>query len=89
MEVENLSDFAGMLLFDKWSCNTDGRQTIFYRVEDGGPYTTVMIDQGSFSNCGEWNFPDAPLRGLYCRPAVYERVRGIDDFEPWLTKLET
>lgn len=88
MKVENLHDFAGILVFDKWSCNTDGRQTIFYLVEDGGPYTTVMIDQGFCFNCGEWNFPDAPLRGLYCRHAVYERVRGMDDFEPWLTTLE-
>src|ERR1700731_2426090 len=25
-EVDYLSDFAGMLVFDKWTCNTDGRQ---------------------------------------------------------------
>jgi hypothetical protein len=24
-EVENLHDFAGMLVFDKWTCNTNGR----------------------------------------------------------------
>jgi len=28
--VENLFDFAGMLVFDKWTCNTNGRQTIFF-----------------------------------------------------------
>src|SRR5258707_10449716 len=28
-EVSNIHDFAGMLVFDKWTCNTDGRQTIF------------------------------------------------------------
>ncbi len=27
--VENLHDFAGMLVFDKWTCNTNGRQTLF------------------------------------------------------------
>ncbi len=27
-EVENLHDFAGMLVFDKWTCNTNGRQTV-------------------------------------------------------------
>src|SRR5260370_40393280 len=27
MEVENLHDFSGMLVFDKWTCNTNGRQT--------------------------------------------------------------
>jgi HipA-like kinase len=29
-EVANLHDFAGMLVFDKWTCNTNGRQTLFY-----------------------------------------------------------
>src|ERR1700739_1448587 len=29
-EVENLHDFAGMLVFDKWACNTNGRQTVFF-----------------------------------------------------------
>ena len=29
-EVWNLHDFAGMLVFDKWTCNTNGRQTLFF-----------------------------------------------------------
>src|SRR5271168_460511 len=32
-EVANLHDFAGMLVFDKWTCNTNGRQTLFYLPE--------------------------------------------------------
>src|SRR5258707_10819191 len=32
-EVENLHDFAGMLVFDKRTCNTTGRQTLFFRDE--------------------------------------------------------
>jgi len=32
-EVANLHDFAGMLVFDKWTCNTNGRQTLFYLQE--------------------------------------------------------
>jgi hypothetical protein len=88
IEIKNLADFLGMLVFDKWTCNVDGRQNIFYRANVHAPYQAVMIDQGFCFNCSEWNFPDAPLRGLYCRPAVYERVRGMDDFDPWLTRLE-
>ncbi len=86
--VKNLGAFAGMLVFDKWTCNVDGRQTIFYQTEANAPYKTVMIDQGFCFNASEWTFPDAPLRGLYARKAVYERVRGLDDFEPWLNRLE-
>ena len=107
LRVENLHSFAGMLVFDKWTCNTNGRQTLFFRGtanqkqagdssgEDGDgagstvmPYITVMIDQGFCFNAGEWNFPDAPLRGLYARNRVYQGVIGMESFAPWLTLLE-
>jgi hypothetical protein len=91
--VENLHDFAGMLVFDKWTCNTNGRQTLFFREGDavrGGErqaYRAVMIDQGFCFNAGEWSFPDAPLRGLYARNRVYEGVTGMESFAPWLDRL--
>ena len=86
--VENLHDFAGMLVFDKWTCNTNGRQALFFRENPLSPYRAVMIDQGFCFNAGEWNFPDAPLRGLYARNRVYEGVTGIESFGPWLERLE-
>jgi len=88
-EVPNLGDFCGMLVFDKWTCNTNGRQAIFFRAGDESRYRALMIDQGFCFNAGEWNFPDAPLRGIYARHRVYESVRGIDSFEPWLSRVET
>lgn len=104
-EVDNLFEFAGMLVFDKWTCNTNGRQTVFFETRrpsgqvvaaaaSGEPglssyvYHTVMIDQGFCFNAGEWNFPDAPLRGLYARNRVYEGVIGMESFAPWLERLE-
>jgi hypothetical protein len=87
-EVVNLADFCGMLVFDKWTCNTNGRQAIFFRAGDESRYQAQMIDQGFCFNAGEWNFPDAPLRGLYTRHRVYESVRGIESFEPWLARIE-
>ncbi|MGB2641896.1 MAG: HipA family kinase [Candidatus Acidiferrum sp.] len=101
--VANVHDFAGMLVFDKWTCNTNGRQTLFFQEPVRGghpaadsatgeaapaPYTTVMIDQGFCFNAGEWNFPDAPLRGLYARNRVYEGVTGMESFAPWLERLQ-
>jgi hypothetical protein len=38
--------------------------------EGGRAYKTVMIDQGFCFDAGEWNFPDAPLSGLYARSRV-------------------
>jgi len=102
-QVANLHDFAGMLVFDKWTCNTNGRQTLFFQqpARDSHPsvdssasektaavYETLMIDQGFCFNAGEWNFPDAPLRGLYARNRVYEGVTGMESFAPWLERLE-
>jgi HipA-like kinase len=101
--VANLHDFWGMLVFDKWTCNTDGRQTLFFRDSSKGgrqfiesssvddleaPCSAIMIDQGFCFNAGEWNFPDAPLRGLYLRNVVYEGVTGMESFAPWLERLE-
>src|ERR1700677_1895127 len=85
----NLVDFCGMLVFDKWTCNTNGRQAIFFRPHGQQRYRALMIDQGFCFNAGEWNFPDAPLRGLYARHRVYESVRGIESFELWLERLES
>lgn len=134
--VRNLSDFLGVLVLDKWTCNTNGRQAIFFREPLGADaaaspgavsqtlgdapgtpsapghaalgnsaagyatqvystpgytasgYTAMMIDFGFCFNAGEWDFPDAPLRGLYARQRVYENVFGMEAFEPWLARLE-
>jgi hypothetical protein len=110
--VRNLPDFLGIFVFDKWTCNTNGRQAIFFRepedrpgpalspVPDPGPlahaggaapatpYVAMMIDHGFCFNAGEWDFPDAPLRGLYARHRVYQGVAGMEAFEPWLDRLE-
>jgi hypothetical protein len=86
--VSNLSDFAGMLVFDKWTCNSDGRQILFVLGERDSHYKAVMIDQGLCFHGSEWTFRDAPLYGIYEQPQVYERITGIKDFEPWLEFLE-
>jgi hypothetical protein len=99
--VRNLPDFLGILVFDKWTCNTNGRQAIFFRQPPNdlgvrtdpaayitAPYTAMMIDFGFCFNAGEWDFPDAPLRGLYMRQRVYASVSSIESFDPWLERLE-
>ena len=46
------------------------------------------MDQGFCFNANEWNFPDAPLRGVFLRPCVYAGVVGLESFEPFLSRLE-
>jgi len=94
--VANLEDFLAVLVFDKWVCNSDGRQSVFYRamVRDQAmprgersprpAFVARMIDHGYAFNGPNWDFPDGPLHGLYPRKQVYEAVRSVHDFEPWL-----
>jgi hypothetical protein len=82
--------FLGAFVFDKWTCNCNGRQMIFYRSTDqeGSAYSAALIDHGFCFNDGDWNFPDSPIRGLYPRGLVYECVRGLNSFEPFLSRVE-
>ncbi len=125
--IRNFPDFLGIFVFDKWTCNTNGRQAIFFREPVDGtnaapvefpsavsapgsraagpafpaplqqsdvtyaaasPYVAMMIDHGFCFNAGEWDFPDAPLRGLYARHCVYQNVTNMESFEPWLSRVE-
>jgi hypothetical protein len=103
-EVTNISEFCGMLVFDKWTCNTNGRQAIFFCEGDGAGhsvghsvergagaatrYCARMIDNGFCFSAAEWNFPDAPLRGFYAWHRVYDAVRGMDSFDAWIARVE-
>ena len=87
-EVKNISEFAGMLVFDKWTCNSNGRQAVFHKKPRERRYTATFIDQGYCFQAGEWMLTDAPLRGVYARNLVYQQVVGWGSFEPWLTRLD-
>jgi len=86
--VRNLREFAGLLAFDKWTGNADGRQVVFHKEMRERKYAASFIDFGYCFNAGEWSFPDAPLRGVYGLNDVYERIESWDDFAPWLSRIE-
>ena len=89
VEVANLAEFAGILALDKWTGNSNGRQAVFSRKQRERRYRAVFIDFGYCFHAGDWEFEDAPLRGVYYRNAVYQSITGWDSFEPWLTRMET
>lgn len=86
--VANLSDMAGVLAFDKWLCNCDGRQVIYYGGPGGAALRVMAIDHGYCFDACDWDFPDSPMRGVYARPHVYDGVTDIESFEPWLSRIE-
>lgn len=88
-EVTNLAEFAGILALDKWTGNCNGRQAVFARKQRARRYRAVFIDFGYCFHAGDWEFEDAPLRGVYYRNEVYRQITGWESFEPWLSRLET
>lgn len=98
-QVTNIAHFLGVLVVDKWLANADGRQSIYFRarVSDWIPgpasqprrvgFVVSMIDQGFVFNGPRWDFSDSPVQGLAPRPVVYEGVKSLDDFQPWLDQV--
>jgi hypothetical protein len=99
-KVENRADFLGALVFDKWVANADSRQAVFFRaraktwtpLKGETParvgFFAQMIDHGFAFNGPHWEFPDSPIQGLYFRTTVYDEVRSLDSFQPWLGMIE-
>ena len=100
-QVNNLRDFLGCLVFDKWTgqCGWAAKAWFlraplaeWFPEQKIHPkklgFLTLMIDHGFLFNGPHWEFNDAPAYGLYLRKLVYEGVTGIDSFEPWLGRVE-
>ncbi len=98
-QIANLEQFTAILVFDKWVANADGRQAIFFRAQlsdwllrPGIPprklgFLAQMIDHGYAFHGPHWELPDSPVAGLYSRRLVYDNVRSLASFEPWLERV--
>jgi HipA-like kinase len=98
--IENRADFLGALVFDKWVANADSRQAVFFRARAKSwtplkgetpariGFFAQMIDHGFAFNGPHWEFQDSPIQGLYFRTTVYDQVRSLDSFQPWLDMVE-
>src|SRR5579872_403922 len=88
-KLRNREDFARMLVLDKWTGNSNGRQAVFTRQARQRNYQAIFIDQGYCFNAGDWSFSDSALRGVYARNLVYAGVEDWESFEPALSRAET
>jgi hypothetical protein len=98
-QVANLEQFRAALVFDLWASNADGRQAVFFRAQlkdwlarPGIPprklgFVALMIDHGFAFNGPHWELLESAMLGLYPRRVVYESVRSLSDFEPWLSRV--
>jgi hypothetical protein len=85
--VENITDVAGFLVFDKWTGNTDGRQTIAVQSSNPGYFRAVIIDQGFCFNGEKWNFNDMPRHSTNLYHAAWKWIPSFSMFEIWFDRL--
>ena len=88
-EVDNISDFAGMLVFDLWTSNADQRQVVFYTRSFASSYHAAMIDNGFCLREFKREFRYTARLALYDQKCVYSGITSLLSFDPWLTRLET
>lgn len=88
VQVKNRKAFAGMLAFDKWVSNCDGRQAVFYRFKNDNPFTAAFIDNGYCFGGPDQQFRYWCSMGRYPYPEVYNGITGLQDFEPWLSAIQ-
>jgi hypothetical protein len=88
VRVKNRRAFAGMLAFDKWVCNCDGRQAVFYRFKNDAPFTAAFIDNGYCFGGPDQQFRYWCSMGRYPYPEVYKGITQLRDFEPWLSAIQ-
>ncbi len=72
--VSNASDFGRVLVADRWLCQSDSRQALFYRERSAlSPLSmrAVFVDNGQLLGGLNWAFHDADSRGVYHDPIVY------------------
>jgi hypothetical protein len=96
--VENRAEFAGILAFDVWVAQSDARQAIFSRdALRSGPrrprrrkLRAYMVDHGMAFGGAMSDFSAGPAKHtLYKASAAYRGIRSLDDFEPWLSSIES
>ena len=94
--IDNVEQFLGALVFDKWVANTDHRQAVFFRNPGNSVkpqpehrllFHALMIDQGLIFGGLNWDFRAGPLHGLHTSRCVYQGVRSLQDFEPWMERV--
>jgi hypothetical protein len=85
--VDDLPTFAGALVLDAWTGNTDFRQVVYVKSPASMVFRPVFVDH---DRSLEPFFNPQSERSLPARnfAEFYDFVRGWGSFEPWLTIAE-
>jgi hypothetical protein len=90
-QVENIFDLLGILMFDKWTSNTDNRQIVCVEQPTvlSRTFHLLMIDNGFCFGDYDWRFTDMPRHGLYHDRTIYSKIEDSKLLHSWLERLET
>jgi hypothetical protein len=87
-KVVNAADFAKVFVVDRWLCQQDYRQAVFYRDRSSPNMRAVFIDNGHGLGGLEWDFRDSHLDGLYFDRTVYETIPMKEICRETLDRIE-
>lgn len=80
-EVSNLSDFCGVPAFDQWTCNTNGRQAIFFRDRDEQHYRGFIHEVSLKRDMSQAKALAYTVNRIHARDSTVE-VTAITEVEP-------
>ena len=72
--VANRTQFLGALVFDKWTCNADGRQAVFTKT--GTHFVASFIDQGYCFDAEFWTMKRCSPQRPALEPRRVQRSGG-------------
>lgn len=87
-DVENLTELAGVLLFDLWTSNLDAREILFFRRPEQLVMRASMIDSGQCFRGSKWSFHPARRLAPHPNSHYFSWISGVESFDPWLSLIE-
>jgi hypothetical protein len=79
-QIRNKEHFAGIKLFDLWTCNRDARQAVYWKRSQQKKFTVTFIDNGHCFGGPEWKFPAS---------ITADTLPSAEDGSYWLAKLDS
>jgi CheY-like chemotaxis protein len=78
-QVLNKVDFAGIQLFDLWTCNRGARQAVYWKRSQQKMFTVTFIDHGHCFGGSNWKLPAS---------FIADPLPSADEGNSWLGKLD-
>jgi hypothetical protein len=79
-QIRNKEHFAGVKLFDLWTCNRDTRQAVYWKQSQQKKFTVTFIDNGHCFGGPEWKLPAS---------ITADTLPSAEEGSYWLAKIDS